>query len=49
MTTNYAHKFTKTEWQIIALAGECHLYMNFGETNNKEVEKEKCLKKQQRK
>ena len=49
MTTNYTHKFTKEEWQIIELAGERHLYINYEENNKKEVEKEKCLKKQQRK
>jgi len=44
MTTNYTHKFTKKEWQIIALANECHLHINCEENNKKEV-KEKCLKK----
>ena len=44
-TKHYAHKFTKNEWQIIALAGECHLYINCEENNKKEVEKEKCQKK----
>lgn len=45
---NYAHKFDKIEWQIIATARECHLHLIF-EKNNKEVEKAKCLKKQAKK
>ena len=45
-TKNYTHKFTDEEWQIIALAGECHLY---AEKNIKEVEPKNETKKRTKK
>ena len=41
---NYAHKFNKKEWLIIAIARECHLHKEFEKNNNKEVKKQHAKK-----